>query len=62
MLKANITAKIQQLYTELQTEKKDKQRIQNLIKSLQSQEHICDIQIKDLEYKISQLEEELEDE
>ena len=59
MLKANIIAKIQQLNNELESIRKDKQRISNLINSLQSKERITDMQSKDLEYKIMQLEEEL---
>ena len=59
MIKANIEAKIQQLYQVLNANKQDKRRISNLVHSLQSQERIMDEQIKELEYQIQQLEEEI---
>ena len=59
MIKANIEAKIQQLYQALDINKQDKRRINNLVHSLQSQERIIDEQIKELEYQIQQLEEEI---
>ena len=61
MLMANVLAKIDRYRDELEKEKKDLDRVNNLIRSLQDQKNEICRNISDLEYKIEELEDELDD-
>ena len=60
MLVANVLAKLDRVREELETEQQDLKRVENLIKSLQDQRSRIIKEISDLEYKIEELEEELD--
>ena len=57
---ANVLAKLDRVREELETEQQDLKRVDNLIKSLQDQRSRIIKEISDLEYKIEELEEELD--
>ena len=61
MLVANVLAKLDRKRDELETEQRDLKRIDNILDSLQKQRAIVVKEIKDLEYQITELEEELDD-
>ena len=61
MLMANVLARIDRARDELEKEKKDLDRVNNLIRSLQDQKNEICRNISDLEYKIEELEDELDD-
>ena len=61
MLMANVLAKIDRYRDDLEKEKKDLDRVNNLIRSLQDQKNEICRNISDLEYKIEELEDELDD-
>ena len=61
MLMANVLAKIDRYRDELEKEKKDLDRVNNLIRSLQDQKNEICRNISDLEYKIEELEDEPDD-
>ena len=61
MLMANVLAKIDRYRDELEKERKDLDRVNNLIRSLQDQKNEICRNISDLEYKIEELEDELYD-
>ena len=61
LLVANILAKLDRKRDELETEQRDLKRIDNILDSLQKQRAIVVKEIKDLEYQITELEEELDD-
>ena len=61
MLVANILAKLDRKRDELETEQRDLKRIDNILDSLQKQRAMVVKEIKDLEYQITELEEELDD-
>lgn len=61
MLIANITAQLDRAKADLETETKDLTRVNNLIRGLEAQRRSIENEISDLKYKISELEEELED-
>ena len=60
MLVANILAKLDRKRQELEIQEKDLKRVDNLLKSLQQQRAVIVKDIKDLEYEITELEEEME--
>ena len=60
MLMANVLAKLDRVREELETEQQDLKRVDNLIKSLQDQRSRIIKEISDLEYKIEELEDELD--
>lgn len=60
MLMANVLAQIDSKRTELENCKKDKKRIDKLIAGLQDQRARLCSRISDLEYKIEELEDELD--
>ena len=60
LLVANILAKLDRKREELEIQEKDLKRVDNLLKSLQQQRAIIVKDIKDLEYEITELEEEME--
>lgn len=60
MLMANVLAKLDRVREDLETEQQDLKRINNLIKSLQDQRSRIIKEISDLEYKIEELEDELD--
>ena len=60
MLMANVLAKLDRVREELETEQQDLKRVENLIKSLQEQRSRIIKEISDLEYKIEELEDELD--
>ena len=60
MLMANVLAKLDRVREDLETEKQDLKRVDNLIKSLQDQRSRIIKEISDLEYKIEELEDELD--
>ena len=60
MLMANVLAKLDRVREDLETEQKDLERVNNLIKSLQDLRSRIIKEISDLEYKIEELEEELD--
>lgn len=57
---SNILAKLDRKREELETEEKDLKRVDNLIKSLQQQRAVLVKDINDLEFEITELEEEME--
>ena len=61
MLIANIMAQLDRARADLETETKDLTRVNNLIRGLEAQKRSIENEISDLKYKISELEEELED-
>ena len=61
MLMANVLAKIDRYRDDLEKEKKDLDQVNNLIRSLQDQKNEICRNISDLEYKIEELEDELDD-
>ena len=61
MLIANIMAQLDRARADLETESKDLTRVNNLIRGLEAQRRSIENEISDLKYKISELEEELED-
>ena len=61
MLVANVLAKLDRKRDELETEQRDLRRIDNILDSLQKQRAVVVKEIKDLEYQITELEEELDD-
>ena len=61
MLVANVLAKLDRKRDELETEQRDLKKIDNLLDSLQKQRAMVVKEIKDLEYQITELEEELDD-
>ena len=58
---SNILAKLDRKRDELETEQRDLRRIDNILESLQKQRAMVVKEIKDLEYQITELEEELDD-
>lgn len=60
MLMANVLAKLDRVREELETERYDLKRVENLIESLQDQRSRIIEEISDLEYKIEELEDELD--
>ena len=60
MLMANVLAKLDRMREDLETEKKDLERVDNLIKSLQDQKARIIGDISYIEYKIEELEDELD--
>lgn len=60
MLMANVLAKLDRARDELEIQQKDLVRVNNLIKSLQDQKRSIINEISDLEYKIEELEDELD--
>ena len=60
MLMANVLAKLDRVREELETEQQDLKRVDNLIKSLRDQRSRIIKEISDLEYKIEELEDELD--
>ena len=60
MLMANVLARLDRKREELEIQEKDLKRVDNLISSLQKQRAIIVKDIKDLEYEITELEEEME--
>lgn len=60
MLVANILAKLNSKRKELEIQEKELRRVDNLISSLQKLRDIKIKEIKDLEYEITELEEEME--
>lgn len=60
MLMANVLAKLDRVREDLETEQQDLKRVENLIKSLQDQRSRIIKEISDLEYKIEELEDELD--
>lgn len=61
MLVANILAKLDRKREELEIQEKDLKRVDNLLESLQQQRAVIIKEIKDLEYQITELEEEMDD-
>lgn len=61
MLMANVLAKLDMARDELEQQQKDLKRIDKIMDSLQKQRAATVREIKDLEYKITELEEELDD-
>ena len=61
MLVANVLAKLDRKRDELEIEQRDLKKIDNLLDSLQKQRAMVVKEIKDLEYQITELEEELDD-
>ena len=61
MLMANVLAKLDRTRDELEQQQKDLKRIDKIMDSLQKQRAATVREIKDLEYKITELEEELDD-
>ena len=61
MIKANVLAKLDSARDELEIQQKDLRRVNNLIKSLQDQKQDIIKEISALEYKIEELEDELDD-
>ena len=61
MLVANVLAKLDRTRDELEQQQKDLKRIDKIMDSLQRQRAATVREIKDLEYKITELEEELDD-
>ena len=57
---SNILAKLDRKREELEIQEKDLKRVDNLIKSLQQQRAVIVKEINDLEYEITELEEEME--
>lgn len=60
MLMANVLAKLDRVQEDLETEQQDLKRVENLIKSLQDYRSRIIKEISDLEYKIEELEDELD--
>lgn len=60
MLVANILAKLDRKREELEIQEKDLKRVDNLISSLQKQRAAIIKEINDLEFEITELEEEME--
>ena len=60
MLVANILARLDRKREELEIQEKDLKTVDNLISSLQKQRAIIIKEINDLEYEITELEEEME--
>lgn len=60
MLMANVLAKLDRVREDLETEQQDLKRVDNLLKSLQDQRSRIIKEISDLEYKIEELEDELD--
>lgn len=60
MLMANVLAKLDRVREDLETEQQDLKRVENLIKALQDQRSRIIKEISDLEYKIQELEDELD--
>lgn len=60
MLIVNVLAKLDRVREDLETEQQDLKRVDNLIKSLQDQRSHILKEISDLEYKIEELEDELD--
>ena len=60
MLRSNIEAKLESKEKELYILEQDNKKMRNLIKSLETQIRITEIQIKDLKDDINELEEELQ--
>lgn len=58
---ANVLAKLDRTRDELEQQQKDLKRIDKIMDSLQKQRAATVKEIKDLEYKITELEEELDD-
>lgn len=58
---ANVLAKLDMARDELEQQQKDLKRIDKIMDSLQKQRAATVREIKDLEYKITELEEELDD-
>lgn len=58
---ANVLAKLDRTRDELEQQQKDLKRIDKIMDSLQKQRAATVREIKDLEYKITELEEELDD-
>ena len=61
LLVANIIAKLDRKREELEIQEKDLKRVDNLLKSLQQQRTVIIKEINDLEYEITELEEETDD-
>ena len=61
MLIANIMAQLDRARADLETKTKDLTRVNNLIRGIEAQRRSIENEISDLKYKISELEEELED-
>ena len=61
VLMANVLAKLDRTRDELEQQQKDLKRIDKIMDSLQKQRAATVREIKDLEYKITELEEELDD-
>ena len=57
---SNILAKLDRKREELEIQEKDLKRVDNLLKSLQQQRAVIVKEINDLEYEITELEEEME--
>ena len=60
MLRSNLEARLEQKEKELYILEQDNKKMRNLIKSLEAQIRITEIQIKDLKDDINELEEELQ--
>ena len=60
LLLANILANLDRKREELEIQEKDLKRVDNLLKSLQQQRAVIVKEINDLEYEITELEEEME--
>ncbi len=60
MLMANVLAKLDRMRDDLETEKKDLERVNSLIKHLQDQKARIIADISYIEYKIEELEDELD--
>ena len=60
LLMSNILAKLDRKREELEIQEKDLKRVDNLLKSLQQQRAVIVKEINDLEYEITELEEEME--
>lgn len=58
---ANVLAKLDRTRDELEQQQKDLKRIDKIMDNLQKQRAATVREIKDLEYKITELEEELDD-
>lgn len=61
MLMANVLAKLDRMRDDLETEKQDLNRVNNLIKCLQDQKARIIADISYIEFKIEELEDELDD-
>lgn len=61
MLLANVLAKLDVARDELEIQQRDLKRVDNLLRMIEARKTLIIKNIADLEYKISELEEELDD-